>query len=188
MQLFDLVLNDFHASDYIFIMTPWESLLQSNNGSSIIKQLVLITFFILQYIYIYNTHIIYIGVHIYYIYYICYNIIYIYVYIYIYINKNWKIKSDSRKDKNEVTLWRFVRRKSLSSLHLQIFFTSTPYGFSFQCADIHTRTHTHTHAHTHIHTHIYWHIYSDVIEDNPIRPSSSSPQWLCGDMPVMVGQ
>ena len=34
-------------------MTPWESLLQSNNGSSIIKQLALIAFFILEYIYIY---------------------------------------------------------------------------------------------------------------------------------------
>ena len=33
-------------------MTPWESLLQSNNGSSIIKQLALIVFFILEYIYI----------------------------------------------------------------------------------------------------------------------------------------
>ena len=30
-------------------MTPWESLLQSNNGSSIIKQLALIAFFILEY-------------------------------------------------------------------------------------------------------------------------------------------
>ena len=36
-------------------MTPWESLLQSNNGSSIIKQLVLIAFFILEYIYIYRV-------------------------------------------------------------------------------------------------------------------------------------
>ena len=44
-------------------MTPWESLLQSNNGSSIIKQLALIAFFILEY-YIYK---------------------YIYIYIYIYI-------------------------------------------------------------------------------------------------------
>ena len=49
----DLVLNHFHTPDYIFIMTPWESLLESNNGSSIIKQLVLIAFFILVYIYIY---------------------------------------------------------------------------------------------------------------------------------------
>ena len=46
----DLVLNHFHASDYIFIMTPWESLLKSNNGSSIIKQLALIAFLILEYI------------------------------------------------------------------------------------------------------------------------------------------
>ena len=36
-------------------MTPWESLLQSNNGSSIIKQLALIALFILEYIYIYDT-------------------------------------------------------------------------------------------------------------------------------------
>ena len=75
MQLFDLVLNYFHASDYIFIMTPWESLLQSNNGSSIIKQLALTAFFILEYIYIY----IYIYIYTYYIY------IYIYVYMYIFI-------------------------------------------------------------------------------------------------------
>ena len=34
-------------------MTHWESLLQNNNGSSIIKQLALIAFFILEYIYIY---------------------------------------------------------------------------------------------------------------------------------------
>ena len=53
MSFFELVLNHFHASDYIFIMTPWKSLLQSNNGSSIIKQLALIAFFILEYIYIY---------------------------------------------------------------------------------------------------------------------------------------
>ena len=33
-------------------MTPWESLLQSNNGLSIIKQLALIAFFFLEYIYI----------------------------------------------------------------------------------------------------------------------------------------
>ena len=46
-------------------MTPWESLLQSNNGSSIIKQLALKAFFILEYIYIY-----------------IYNYIYIYIYIY----------------------------------------------------------------------------------------------------------
>ena len=52
-MIFDLVLNHFHALDYILIMTPWESLLQSNNGSSIIKQLALIAFFILEYIYIY---------------------------------------------------------------------------------------------------------------------------------------
>ena len=45
--------NDFHAADYIFIMTPWESLLQSNDGSLIIKQLALIAFFILEYICIY---------------------------------------------------------------------------------------------------------------------------------------
>ena len=46
-------------------MTPWESLLQSNNGSSIIKQLALIAFFILVcmyiyiyiYIYIYSTYV-----------------------------------------------------------------------------------------------------------------------------------
>ena len=37
-------------------MTPWESLLQSNNGSSIIKQLALIGFFILEYIYILSHH------------------------------------------------------------------------------------------------------------------------------------
>ena len=48
-----MVLNHFHASDYIFIMTPWETLSQSNNGSSIIKQLPLIVSFILEYIYIY---------------------------------------------------------------------------------------------------------------------------------------
>ena len=30
---------------------------------------------------------------------------------------------------------------------------------------------------------IQWHH-----EDNPMRPSSSSPQWLCGDMPAMDGQ
>ena len=42
-----MVLNHFHASDYIFIMTPWESLLQSNNGLLMIKQLALIAFFIL---------------------------------------------------------------------------------------------------------------------------------------------
>ena len=52
----DLVLNHFHASDYIFIMTPWESLLESNNGSSIIKQLALIAFFTLEYIYILSYH------------------------------------------------------------------------------------------------------------------------------------
>ena len=53
-------------------MTHWESLLQSNNGSSIIKQLALIAFFILEYIYIY----IYIYIFIIYIY-----IIYIYTYL-----------------------------------------------------------------------------------------------------------
>ena len=37
-------------------MTPWESLLQSNNGSSIIKQLALIAFFILEYIQILSYH------------------------------------------------------------------------------------------------------------------------------------
>ena len=37
-------------------MAPWESLLQSNNGSSIIKQLPLIAFFILEYIYILSYH------------------------------------------------------------------------------------------------------------------------------------
>ena len=52
VKLFDLVLNHFHASDYVFIITPWESMLQSNNGSSIIKQLALISFLILEYIYI----------------------------------------------------------------------------------------------------------------------------------------
>ena len=31
-------------------MTPWESLLKSNNGSSIIKQLALIAFFVVEYI------------------------------------------------------------------------------------------------------------------------------------------
>ena len=25
-------------------------------------------------------------------------------------------------------------------------------------------------------------------EGNPMHPSSSSPQWLCGDMPAMDGQ
>ena len=50
------MLNHFHASDYIFIMTSWESLLQSNNESLIIKQLVLIAFFILD-IYIYIIYI-----------------------------------------------------------------------------------------------------------------------------------
>ena len=45
-----MVLNHFYASDYIFIMTPRESLLQSNNGSSIIKQLALIAFFVVEYI------------------------------------------------------------------------------------------------------------------------------------------
>ena len=37
-------------------MTPWESLLQSNSGSSIIKQLALIALFILEYIYILSYH------------------------------------------------------------------------------------------------------------------------------------
>ena len=37
----------------ILIMTPWESLLQSNNGSLIINQLALIALVILEYIYIY---------------------------------------------------------------------------------------------------------------------------------------
>ena len=37
-------------------MTPWESLLQINNGSSIIKQWALIAFFILEYIYILSYH------------------------------------------------------------------------------------------------------------------------------------
>ena len=37
-------------------MTPWESLLQSNNGSSITKRLALIVFFILEYIYILSYH------------------------------------------------------------------------------------------------------------------------------------
>ena len=56
-MMLNLVLNHFHAIDYIFIMTPWDSLLQSNNGSSIIRQLALIAFFILEYIYIYiYTH------------------------------------------------------------------------------------------------------------------------------------
>ena len=50
------MLNHSHASDYIFIMTPWESWLQSNNGSSIIKQLALIAFFILEYISILSYH------------------------------------------------------------------------------------------------------------------------------------
>ena len=50
------MLNHFHASDYIFIMTPWESLLQNNNGSSIIKQVALIAFFILEYIYLLSYH------------------------------------------------------------------------------------------------------------------------------------
>ena len=27
-----------------------------------------------------------------------------------------------------------------------------------------------------------------IHEENPMRPSSSSPQWLCGDMPVMDSQ
>ena len=60
MYFFDLVLNHFHASDYIFIMTPWESLLQSNNESSMIKQMALIAFFILEYIYIYICMYVYI--------------------------------------------------------------------------------------------------------------------------------
>ena len=83
MQLFDLVLNYFHASDYIFIMTPWESLSQGNNGSSIIKQLALIAFFILEYIYVYIYIHIYINIYVYiymYIYSIC---IYIYNMYYI---------------------------------------------------------------------------------------------------------
>ena len=46
------MLNHFHASDYIFIMTPLEFLSESNNGSLIIKQLALIALFILEYIYI----------------------------------------------------------------------------------------------------------------------------------------
>ena len=50
MQLAELVNIFIHASDYIFIMTPWESLLQSNNGSSIIKQLALRHFFKISYI------------------------------------------------------------------------------------------------------------------------------------------
>ena len=37
-------------------MTPWEFLLLSNNGSSIIQQLALIAFFILEYIYILSYH------------------------------------------------------------------------------------------------------------------------------------
>ena len=53
MSLFDLVLNHVYVLDYIFIMTPWESLLQSNNGLLIIKQLALIAFFILEYSLIY---------------------------------------------------------------------------------------------------------------------------------------
>ena len=74
------MLNHFDASDYMFIMAPWEPLLQTNNGLSIIKQLALIAFFILEhniYIYIYDD-----GVYIYtylyiYIVYNIYNIIYI---------------------------------------------------------------------------------------------------------------
>ena len=42
------------SRDYIFIMTPWESLLPSNDGRwSIIKQLALIAFLMQKYIYIY---------------------------------------------------------------------------------------------------------------------------------------
>ena len=75
-QTLNLVLNHFHASDYIFVMTPWESLLQSNNGSSIIKQLALITFFILEYISI------------------------IYIYIYIYIHNKVKENAEMTLPKN----------------------------------------------------------------------------------------
>ena len=79
MQLFDLVLNYFHASDYIFIMAPWESLSQGNNGSSIIKQLALIAIYILEYIYVYIYIHIYINIYVYI--YICIYIVYVYIYI-----------------------------------------------------------------------------------------------------------
>ena len=35
---------------------------------------------------------------------------------------------------------------------------------------------------------ILLHIYVRSRENNPMHPSSSSPEWLCGDMPAMSGQ
>ena len=45
----------------------------------------------------------------------------------------------------------------------------------------------HTHTHIYIYMYIYIYKYSDVMKTFQC-PSSSSPQWLCGDMPAMDGQ
>ena len=40
-----------------------------------------------------------------------------------------------------------------------------------------------------IYIYIYIYIYNIYIyKDNPMSPFSSSPQWICGDMPAIGGQ
>ena len=72
LYIFDFVLNHFHVSDYIFIMTPWESF--------ICMYIYHLYMYVYVYIYVYILNI--------YIY-----ILYIYIYIYIpaimHNTKNW---------------------------------------------------------------------------------------------------
>ena len=64
-----MVLVHFYIAVYILVMKPCESFLLAKNGLSKLKQLALITFLLLEYIYIY--------IHIY---------IYIYMYFQIYFH------------------------------------------------------------------------------------------------------
>ena len=58
--------------------------------------------------------------------------------------------------------------------------------YIYICIYIHI-LYTHTHTYIYVYIYIYIYKYSDVMKTFQC-PSSSSPQWLCGDMPAMDGQ
>ena len=91
-------------------------------------------------------------------------------------------------------------------IHIYIYIYIYIYVYIYTHAHTHIYIYIHTYTHTYIYTHINktnWFMTHRVLnkhrarsiihiywshEDNPMRPSSSSPQWLCDDMPAMDGK
>ena len=83
----------------VYYHDTWESLLQSNNELSIIRQLALIAFVILEYKYKY----IYIYIYIY-----LYKYIYIYIYIFIYKYISQHLLCNQTKNYFVVSFWHLI--------------------------------------------------------------------------------